>query len=264
MTGPTRSGLLLAGGRSTRFDDGDKALAPLAGAPLVAHAAAALAPAVDELVVNCRADQRDPLREALGGIDERVRFAVDPVPDEGPVAGLVTGLRVTRGRYAVVAACDQPFLRTATVERLFERAEEPGGDGAAPLIDGRREPLGAVYRVDRTREAAERTLAAGSRRLRDTLARVDPPAVSVPPATTLDIDTRDELTDVQSKYGGNPDDNARNMEIIDESAILGGAAGTANGAANDTTDAAGTTATDTVTGGPAAGATRPAGPGGDD
>lgn len=233
---PTRTGLLLAGGRSTRFGESDKALADLTGAPLVCHVAAALAPAVDELVVNCRADQRDALDDALAGLDDRlpVRFAVDPVPDEGPVAGLLTGLRVARGRHVAVAGCDQPFLRTATVATLFDRAtgeganDGSGTDGAVALVDGRRQPLPAVYRATVAREAAERTLATGSRALRDVLTRVDPAPVPVAPGAVRDIDTRGDFPDEQAERTDRNADSTVTMETTDELAVR-----TTNGAATD-------------------------------
>ncbi len=240
---PTRTGLLLAGGRSTRFGESDKALADLAGAPLVCHVAAALAPTIDELVVNCRADQRAALADALAGLDDRlpVRFAVDPVPDEGPVAGLLTGLRVARGRRVAVAGCDQPFLRTATVATLFDRATDegasggsgadPGSDGAVALVDGRRQPLPAVYRATVAREAAERTLATGSRALRDVLTRVDPVPVPVAPGAVRDIDTRGDFPDEQAEQTDRNADSTVTMEITDELA-----ARRTNGAATDSDD----------------------------
>jgi molybdopterin-guanine dinucleotide biosynthesis protein A len=232
---PERTGLLLAGGRSTRFGEPDKALAELAGAPLLSHTAAALAPVVDELVINCRADQRDGLAAALDGLDD-VRFAVDPVPDEGPVAGLRTGLRVARGRHVAVAGCDQPFLRTPTVAALFDRAEagEVGtgddgagraGDGsertagAAPLVDGRRQPLGAVYPTAAASRAAERTLGTGSGALRDVLARVDPVAVPVAPGVVRDIDTRAEFASVSGGLDTSGAETTDTMEMIDELAV---------------------------------------------
>lgn len=263
---PERTGLVLAGGRSTRFGEADKALADLVGAPLISHTVAALAPVVDELVVNCRADQRDEFVAALDGFDSEgrtpsgsgtqsgddVRFAVDPVPDEGPVAGLRTGLRVARGRYVAVVGCDQPFLRTPTVAVLFDRAEGGGDDGAggaapertagaAPLVDGRRQPLGVVYPTAAASRAAERTLAAGSGALRDVLARVDPVAVPVASGVVRDIDTRTELADVSGGLDTSSADTTDMIGIIDEIAVH-----TANG-------------TTTATGGSASeGAPRPA------
>lgn len=225
---PERSGLLLAGGRSTRFGEPDKALAELGGAPLICHTAAALVPVIDELVVNCREAQRDGLAAALEGLDTDLRFAVDPVPDEGPVAGLLTGLRMTRGRHVAVAGCDQPFLRTATVADLFDRATGATGagiesaaapTGAAPLVEDRRQPLGAVYRQDRAREAAIRTIAAGSQALRDVVARVDPVAVPVAPGVARDIDTQDDISDVSGDEATDSRDNTRKMHITDRVSV---------------------------------------------
>ncbi|WP_276259841.1 molybdenum cofactor guanylyltransferase [Haloglomus litoreum] len=232
---PERSALLLAGGRSTRFGESEKALAELGGAPLLCHTAAALAPVVDELVVNCREDQRDAFAAALAPLDERlpVRFAVDPVDDEGPVAGLLTGLRVARGQYVAVAGCDQPFLRTATVADLFAHATGEAGAGtpagAAPLAEDRPQPLGAVYHRDRAREAAVHTMAAGSRALRDVLARVDPLAVPVAPGVVRDIDTQDELGAVSGEEMSKDAGNREIMEVIIENT-----APTANRPASDT------------------------------
>jgi len=87
----TRSAVVLAGGYSTRFGDADKATASLDGEPLVRRVVERVAPAVDEVVVNCRAEQRTPIGQALDGLN--YRFAVDPVPDGGPVAGVRTACR---------------------------------------------------------------------------------------------------------------------------------------------------------------------------
>ena len=87
-----RSGVIVAGGRSTRFGDADKAVAELAGTPMVRRVADRVAPAVDEVVVNCRADQREAIDAALDGFDHPVSFALDPEPDLGPLAGIAVGL----------------------------------------------------------------------------------------------------------------------------------------------------------------------------
>ena len=49
-----RSGVVVAGGRSTRFGAPDKAVADLGGTPMIRRVADRIAPAVEELVVNCR------------------------------------------------------------------------------------------------------------------------------------------------------------------------------------------------------------------
>lgn len=185
---PRRTGLILAGGRARRFG-GEKALAQLEGTPLIRHVADAVAPVVDELLVNCRREQRPALSAALEGVAHR--FALDPDPDSGPVAGLRTGLAAANGEYAFVVGCDQPHLTPGLVERVFDRSR--GESGGAPKVEDRLEPLGAVYRIRDGREACARTLAADSGRLMAVLERVDPIPVAVLAGFLADVDTRADL-----------------------------------------------------------------------
>jgi molybdopterin-guanine dinucleotide biosynthesis protein A len=168
--------VLLAGGRSRRYPDGDKALAEIGGQPMCRRTVSDLPG--DELVVNCREDQRPALREALGGLDSR--FAVDPVPDRGPLAGLLTALRLTAADRAIVVACDMPYFDRATARALTDALD----DAETALVEtgGHTQPLGAAYRVVPAREACETTLACGSNRLVDAVARLD--------ATLVDTDAR--------------------------------------------------------------------------
>lgn len=172
-----RSALILAGGRSARFGDADKLLADVAGRPMIRRVADRMVEITDELVVNCRDDQRAPVAEALDGLDYRV--AVDPVPDEGPVAGMATGLREANGLLVAVVAGDMPLADPALFERLFGRYSKTGEAAAVPRADGRLQPLHAVYDEQALRIACEETVAAGSARLQDVLARVDSVVVDV-------------------------------------------------------------------------------------
>jgi molybdopterin-guanine dinucleotide biosynthesis protein A len=152
-----RSGVILAGGRSTRFEGGDKAVADLAGEPMVRRVADRVAAVVDELVLNCRTDQEPALREAVDGVDAPVSVAVDPEPDRGPTAGLAAGLDAADAEYAAVVACDMPFVDPAFLAWLFERAD--GHDAAVPRPDEWYQTTQAVYRTEPVAAACERVLA---------------------------------------------------------------------------------------------------------
>jgi molybdopterin-guanine dinucleotide biosynthesis protein A len=151
-----RSAVIVAGGRSTRFGDRDKAVADLAGTPLVRRVADRLSEVCDRLVVNCRADQRDAVVDALAGLDPTV--VVDPDPDRGPVAGIRTGLRAVDSAYAAVVACDVPFVDPDFVDYLFARAA--GHDAAVPRPGKWYEPLQAVYHARAMADACDAALAA--------------------------------------------------------------------------------------------------------
>ena len=184
------AGLIVAGGRSTRFGDADKAVAELAGVPMLRRVADRLSPAIEALVVNCRPDQRRAVREALDGYDLPVTFAEDEVTDRGPLAGIHTGLRAVDSRYAAVVSCDMPFVDPAFVKYLFgrvghggeyashdadrsSRTEEsaPSYDAAVPRgEDGWYQTIQAVYRTRAMVDACEAALSRGDRR---TLAPLD-------------------------------------------------------------------------------------------
>ncbi|WP_254279591.1 molybdenum cofactor guanylyltransferase [Haloarcula marina] len=185
-----RSAVVLAGGYSTRFGEPDKATATLDDEPMIRHVVDGIADAVDEVVVNCRDDQRADIAEALSGLD--ARFAFDPVPDGGPVAGIRTGCRVARGRWTFVTPCDTPFVSATLADRLFEAAED---DGAVPFVGGRERPLSAVYDTEAAIQACDTTLGLGSRAVTDFVERLSPVTVSDPaPARAFeDLDTHAAL-----------------------------------------------------------------------
>jgi molybdopterin-guanine dinucleotide biosynthesis protein A len=162
-----RAGVVIAGGRSTRFGEADKAVADLAGEPMIRRVADRLGRAVDAVVLNCRADQRAAIRAAMDGFDRPWRVAVDPDPDEGPTAGIRTGLRAverhTDAEYAAVVACDMPFLDPGILSHLFERAA--GHDAAVPRPDEWYATTQAVYRAGAMAEACEAALARGDRKV---------------------------------------------------------------------------------------------------
>lgn len=152
--------VLLAGGFGTRFDGEEKAIACVAGTPMIRRVADAIAPVVDDLVVNARPEQRDTIAAALDGLEVSYRFAFDDVPDRGPLAGIETGLDESEATYTLVVACDMPFVATDFVEVLFDRA--CGMDAAVPVerdVDGSwLQPLQAVYHTDAMGRATAQAL----------------------------------------------------------------------------------------------------------
>jgi molybdopterin-guanine dinucleotide biosynthesis protein A len=160
---PERTAVVLAGGRSTRFGDEDKAVADLAGRPMIRRVVDRLTPVVDAVVVNCRAAQRGAIATALDDVAVTVSFAEDDYPDEGPMAGMATGLRAVEGEYAFVVACDMPFVDSGFVGYLFDRAA--GHDAAVPRPEQWFETTHAVYRAAAMAEACEAAIAEGEERI---------------------------------------------------------------------------------------------------
>lgn len=166
-----RAGVIIAGGRSTRFGNRDKALAELAGTPMIRRVADRISGVVDQLVVNCRVDQMDSIKTALADIENQLIFVPDDCPDEGPVAGIATGLATVESEYAFVVACDMPCVDPDFVEYLFDRAS--GHDAAVPHLDEWFQTMHAVYRAKPMSAACEKVLDNGGGRTVEPLFDLD-------------------------------------------------------------------------------------------
>ena len=199
-----RSALILAGGRSTRFGEADKAVADLAGTPMIRRVVDRLATVADEIVVNCRDDQLEAIRDALSDADVEPAYATDPVPDRGPLAGIRVGLEAVDREYAAVVACDMPFVDPTLFEVLRERAR--GRDGAlVRLEDGWYQTTQAVYRADAMAGACEATLGSDDQRILAAIERIDVAEVDegdleeISNRTFESIDTREALREAERR-----------------------------------------------------------------
>lgn len=162
--GAVATGVLLAGGRSTRFGR-DKLAAPYLGEPLLHRAARALAEVCAEVVVVVAPEAPDP---SLPG-DLRVRVARDAREGEGPLAGILAGLRAVRTPLALVAAGDMPTLVPSVLRELVRAVLAGPVDAAALGEAGGFRPLPCALR--REALAAARTrFGAGERSVRGFLA----------------------------------------------------------------------------------------------
>lgn len=126
--------VILAGGRGERLG-GDKAGLQLAGQTLLQRVLANLSSLSDDLIVVLRADQT----LEVGG----ARAVVDVAPDVGVLAGMIAGLEAARHEWAVIVACDMPFISTTLVRLMF--AQREGHAVVVPHVEAGYEPLHALY-----------------------------------------------------------------------------------------------------------------------
>ena len=180
MSPPRATGIVLAGGRSTRYG-GDKLAVEVGGRPLLHLAIDAVAGVVDEVVVVIGPDVPTPALPPEGPVP--VFVARDAVAGQGPLAGLAAGLAAASHPLALLVGGDQPTLRPALLRELLRRlTPDVAGppldvvgqplDAVGPPLDlvgleeeGRLRPLPVALRVATTGPAAGVALAAGTRSL---------------------------------------------------------------------------------------------------
>ncbi len=128
----------MAGGQSRRLGR-NKAVEPFEGQPLMLRVAGRLSTLCDELVVVLA----DASKAGEMPIPAGARVAQDEYPNKGSLGGIYTGLHHAANPWAIVVACDMPFLNTGLLAHLLSLRE--GSDAVVPVVEGRPEPTHAVY-----------------------------------------------------------------------------------------------------------------------
>ena len=156
MTATRVTGVVLAGGLSTRYGGLPKGLERIRGVRIIDRVRAALEPVVDDLLLIANDDRAS---EWLPDVP----CAGDVLRDVGSVAGIHAAL-VHAGTPVLVVAWDMPFVPSGLLRTLRDAGRD--SDAAVPESDSRRglEPLCAYYSPACT-GAIERRIAAGDRRV---------------------------------------------------------------------------------------------------
>jgi len=132
------TGVVLAGGRSRRLGR-NKALEKVGGIPLVSRVTTVVESVASHLVVVV-AD------EAQAGVlptPDGATTVVDMRPGSGSLGGIFTGLTEAPTDWALVVACDMPFLNLELLTLMSGSRE--GVDIVIPVLDGWPEPTHAFY-----------------------------------------------------------------------------------------------------------------------
>ncbi len=142
-------GALLAGGRGTRLERGDKALVTVGGISMIARAHDCLSPQVDRIVANTNAPAD---RFAFLGVPV-VQDRFVSASGAGPLAGIHAVLHWARreiGTSALVftVPVDAPFLPSDLVSRLQKARDQAQADIAVASSGGRVHPVVACWPLD--------------------------------------------------------------------------------------------------------------------
>src|SRR5438093_1450079 len=118
------TGVIQAGGRSTRMGGEPKALMDIAGKRIVERVVDTLAAVLDDLLIVTNTPER------YGFL--HLPMVPDRYPDGGALGGIFTGLAAAGGDAAFTVACDMPFLHPDV-----ERALADTGPATIEQLSGR-------------------------------------------------------------------------------------------------------------------------------
>jgi molybdopterin-guanine dinucleotide biosynthesis protein A len=129
------TGVVQAGGKSTRMGGAPKALVELGGRRLIERVVEVVRDVVDDLMLVTNTPD---LYRFLG-----VPMVPDLFADHGSLGGLYSGLAAVPGDAAFTVACDMPFLHPAVARLVVERAGE--ADVVVPRAGDQLQTLHALY-----------------------------------------------------------------------------------------------------------------------
>lgn len=132
------SAIIVAGGQSLRMGR-DKAFVKLDGKRLLDRVLDALPPSAGTVIISANDPRMYEEYQARGII-----VVPDPLPEQGPLVGLLAGLDAIDDDAALALSCDAPFLSTSLLEHLLAACQ--AHDAAVTITTGRIHPLLSAYK----------------------------------------------------------------------------------------------------------------------
>ena len=129
------TGVVQAGGKSTRMGGAPKALVELGGRRLIERVVSVVREVVDDILIVTNTP------DLYRFLD--VPMVPDVFADHGSLGGIYSGLAAAPGDAAFTVACDMPFLHAAVARLVVGRAGE--ADVVIPRADDQLQTLHAVY-----------------------------------------------------------------------------------------------------------------------
>lgn len=147
------AGFILVGGASSRMGT-DKAQLLLEGRTFVQRIAAELSPVTVSVTL---------VGKDAGELQLNLPGAPDVYEHWGALGGVHAALSACQSPWALIVACDLPFVTKALFSRLASLREN--FEAVAPIQnDGRPQPLAALYRLTPCLARAEQSIKTGERR----------------------------------------------------------------------------------------------------
>jgi molybdopterin-guanine dinucleotide biosynthesis protein A len=186
-------GVVLAGGAGSRLG-GDKAGRTLAGRPLPAYPAAALAAVCEPVAVVCKPGA---LAASLEGVE---LWDDEPEEPRHPAAGIAWALE-RAGEAVLVCAADMPFVREEDCKLLGDAAAGPASDAGRTAVVATAgdevQPLFGLY--SRTALSALRDGARDGLPMRRVVEHLGTTLVELPAESLRSVNTPDELAAAEAE-----------------------------------------------------------------
>ena len=188
------TGVILAGGKSTRMGGVDKGLMPFLGETMVNWIIQRLSPQVSSILINANRE-----------IESYKSYGLHVIHDEisdfsGPLAGLHAGMKAANTEFILTAPCDSPLLADDLATRLMDALIKNHADIAVAKTGSQHHPVFCLCRANLS-EDLELYLKNGGRKVDEWQKKHAYIEVSFDdnPSAFSNINTPEELKDLESK-----------------------------------------------------------------
>jgi molybdopterin-guanine dinucleotide biosynthesis protein A len=146
-----KSCIILCGGKSSRMGR-DKGSMIIQDKPMIKHILSTLNHQINEVIIVLNDESRIARYGEFINPDDysfELFFIEDEIKNQGPMPGIMTGLRKIKSSHALILPCDSPYVSADYINTIFE---EYGGNYQAivPYHDPKNklktsEPLHSIY-----------------------------------------------------------------------------------------------------------------------
>ncbi|WP_342766005.1 molybdenum cofactor guanylyltransferase [Methanobacterium alcaliphilum] len=144
---------MLCGGMSTRMGQ-DKGQMLFNEKPMIINILETVENHADEVVLVLRDEKQINIYKSIiekyesNKLGFNLKIVKDEIKNQGPLIGIITGLKYVKSDYALVLPCDSPLISAVFVENIFNAIEKSKEyhDTVVPKWDsGDIEPLHSIY-----------------------------------------------------------------------------------------------------------------------
>lgn len=138
MSNKDITAIILAGGQGKRMGGKDKGLIPLLQKPMIEYVLDAITPQVGKVIINTNSPP-----------DRYTQYALTIVADQqqgycGPLAGMASGLQISKTPYVITVPCDSPLIPDDFVQKLYMTLQNEDAEIATVCCNGRLQPVFAL------------------------------------------------------------------------------------------------------------------------
>lgn len=153
------TGVILAGGRAKRMQGQDKGLLKVNGQAMIELTLERLSPQVNTLIIN-----------ANRNVEQYKKFNHPVISDDnstdfhGPLAGMLSALKISTTQYILSTPCDSPFIPADLSIRLLSALIDADADISVVHDGNRMQPVFALIKKE-LRDSLQKFLDNGDRKI---------------------------------------------------------------------------------------------------